>query len=76
MTAHAETTTAQRPDKRLATARARLALQGGQLYACDDDRSREVFVASLGGLTRQFADLSAVEAWLDRLEERTVARTR
>ena len=58
------------PDKRLATCVARCALLGITLQAADDDAGRPLYVANLQALTRQFASLADVEAWLDKVEGR------
>jgi hypothetical protein len=54
--------------KRFETARARAALRGVALHALDDDRGAPLFVASWNALTRQFADLVEVEAWLTTVD--------
>ncbi len=56
------------PDKAFATAQARAALAGVSLHRQEDDRGREVFIASRWAMTRELPDLAAVEAWLDRVE--------
>ena len=60
--------TTDRPDKRLANARARAALLGCELYRCEDDRGEPLFVLSRWAMTRQLSNIEAVEAWLDRFE--------
>jgi len=54
--------------KRFETARARAALRGIALHAMDDDRGCPLYVASIHALTRQFADLAEVEAWLTAVD--------
>lgn len=56
-----------RPDKAFATLQARAALAGVALHRLEDDRGRDVFIVSRWALTRQFDDIAAVEAWLDRV---------
>lgn len=56
-----------RPDKRLATCRARAALWGGTLLASEDDRGRPVFIISRWALTRAFADLDEVDDFLRKV---------
>lgn len=53
-----------RPDKRLATCRARAALWGASLLTSEDDRGQPVFIVSRWALTRAFADLDQVEDFL------------
>ena len=57
-------------DKRIATARARVALLGGALHVIDNDRGRPVFIVSRWALTKELADIAAVEAWLAQVERR------
>lgn len=54
-----------RPDKAFATLQARAALAGATLQRVDDDRGREVFIVTRWEVTREFADLVALEEWLD-----------
>jgi hypothetical protein len=61
---------AVRPDKAFATAQARAALLGVVLTRIEDDRGRQVFIVTRWALTRELHDLAAVDAWLDRLEDR------
>lgn len=56
------------PEKRLANARARAALNGATLHRIEDDRGDPVFVVTRWAHTRQLQSIEAVEAWLDRLE--------
>lgn len=58
----------QRPDKRLANAKARAALLGATLYQCEDDRGADLFILTKWSLTRQLSSIDAVESWLDQLE--------
>ncbi|HEY4081663.1 MAG TPA: hypothetical protein VGM81_13305 [Burkholderiaceae bacterium] len=62
----AETTC--RPDKLLATARARAALLGGTLLGIENDRGDQVFVLTRWNLTRELPDLDAVDELLTRME--------
>ena len=57
-------------DKRIATARARVALLGGVLHVIESDRGRPIFIVSRWCLTKELADIEAVEAWLARVEAR------
>jgi hypothetical protein len=60
----------QRPEKRFATSRARMALLGGTLHRIEDDRGAEVFILTKWALTRELQSIDDVEAWLDRAEGR------
>jgi hypothetical protein len=53
--------------KRLANVTARAALAGVTLYQIDGDFGAPVYVCSRWALTKSFDDLTAVEAWLDRV---------
>ncbi len=53
--------------KRLATFRARAALAGVTLHALDNDYGKTVYIVSRWAMTRELADLDAVENWLDRV---------
>ena len=55
-------------DKRVATARARIALRGATLHAMKSDRGRPVFIVSHWSLTKEFDEIAAVEAWLAEIE--------
>jgi len=57
-------------DKRVCNARARIALLGGTLHVIDNDRGRPVFVVSRWALTKELADIEAVERWLAQVEPR------
>jgi len=50
--------------KAFATTQARAALAGITLSALQNDSGRTVFIASRWALTREFADLKALSAWL------------
>lgn len=65
-TAPAATTSAH--VKRLATARARAALQRAQLHELQGDDGRPEYVLTRGPLTKSLRDLDAVEALLSRME--------
>jgi len=54
--------------KALATCQARAALLGATLHALPDDGGRAEFIVSRWALTKSFATLAEVEAWLDRVE--------
>ncbi|MFG6428412.1 hypothetical protein [Roseateles sp. LYH14W] len=54
--------------KALATCKARAALLGATLHALPDDAGRSEFIVSRWHLTKSFATLAEVEAWLDRVE--------
>lgn len=53
-----------RPDKRLATRRARAALWGATLLASEDDRGRPIYIVNRWALIRAFADLDQVDEFL------------
>ncbi len=53
--------------KAFATVQARAALAGVTLTRLEDDRGREVLIASRWALTRQFDNLPDVESWLDHV---------
>jgi hypothetical protein len=53
--------------KRLSTAIARAALVGVIVHRIEGDFLPEVFIATKWALTREFTDLDALEAWLDRV---------
>lgn len=55
------------PTKRLATLRALAALAGVTLHALDNDYGKTVYIISRWAMTRELADLDAVENWLDRV---------
>lgn len=57
--------------KRLSTAIARAALVGVIVHRIEGDFLPEVFIATKWALTREFTDLSALEAWLDRVTGKT-----
>lgn len=57
----------QIPAKAFSTVQARAALAGVTLTRLEDDRGREVLIASRWALTRQFDNLPDVESWLDRV---------
>ena len=57
-------------DKRIATARARVALLGGVLHLVESDSGRPVFIVSRWTLTKELQDIEAVEAWLAQVEAR------
>ena len=60
-----EATPASRLDpKQLSTAKARVALWGGVLHAMEGDDGQPLLIVSRWSLTRAFADLAAVEAFL------------
>jgi len=59
--------TARALQKALETCRARAALLGIALHVIDGDDGRPLFVATRWALTKNFADLAEVEAWLDRV---------
>ena len=50
--------------KRLATLRARVALQGGRLELIDGDGGDGEIVVTIGAQTQRFGDLSAASDWL------------
>jgi hypothetical protein len=52
-----------------ATTQARAALAGITLSALQNDAGRTVFIATRWALTREFADLKAVSAWLEEFAE-------
>jgi len=54
--------------KRLATAKARVALWGGTLNAIEGDDGRTQYIVTRWSLTRAFDDLDGVERLLDRVE--------
>lgn len=54
--------------KTLATCQARAALLGATLHALPDDGGRQEFIVSRWHLTKSFATLAEVEAWLTRFE--------
>jgi hypothetical protein len=64
---------AQTPEgaKRLSTAVARAALKGVIVHRIEGDFLPEVFIATKWALTREFTDLGALEAWLDRVLGKT-----
>jgi hypothetical protein len=53
--------------KRLATLKARCALEGVALVESTDDHDRPVFVVSRWAMCKQLDSLSAVEQWLMRV---------
>jgi hypothetical protein len=53
--------------KRLVNLRARAALAGVTLHALDNDYGKSVYIVSRWAMTRELADLGAVEKWLDRV---------
>ncbi len=63
-TTHREFTPEQ---KRLATLTARAALAGVVLHAIENDYGATVYIVTRWAMTRELADLNAVEAWLDRV---------
>lgn len=68
MTAAAPTAPA---DKRVATLRARAALQGIVMHDLKGDDGTPEYVVTKWALTRAFRSLDELEAWLDRVEGRT-----
>ncbi len=56
--------------KRLATAKARVALWGGTLNAIEGDDGRTQYIVTRWSLTRAFDDIEGVEHLLDRVEGR------
>lgn len=56
--------------KRLATAKARVALWGGVLTAIEGDDGRTQYIVTRWSLTRAFDDLDGVERLLTRVEGR------
>ena len=54
--------------KSLATCQARAALLGATLHALPDDAGRTEFIVSRWHLTKCFATLADVDAWLERFE--------
>ncbi len=50
--------------KRLATLRARAALAGVTLHVIENDHGKTVYIVSRWAMTRELADLDAVEGWL------------
>ena len=56
-------------DRRIAAARARVAAVGGALHVIDESPA-PVFVVSRWCMTRELADLDAVEGWLAQVERR------
>jgi hypothetical protein len=59
---------ADAPEKRLATAKARAAMAGVELHAIEDDGGRPLFVCVKWALTASFTSLIEVEAWLSKVE--------
>jgi hypothetical protein len=59
-----------RPEKRLATAKARAAMVSACLYATENDRGQTVYIVTRWHLTRELPDLDAVDRWLDQVEGR------
>jgi hypothetical protein len=57
-------------DKAFQTDRARAAMNGVELYIVSDGTGGSEYLASRWGWTKTFADLEAVETWLDRIEGR------
>jgi hypothetical protein len=53
--------------KRLATLTARAALVGVTLHRIEGDFLPEVFIVSRWAMTREFTDMDALEAWLNRV---------
>jgi len=54
-------------EKQFSTQRARAALAGVTLHELDNDHGETVYIVSRWAMTRELADLGAVEAWLDRV---------
>jgi len=59
------TTAAQ--GKEFATLGARAALAGITLHSLDNDYEKTVCIASPWAMTRELADIGAIEIWLDRV---------
>lgn len=53
--------------KKLATLRARAALAGVSLHTIENDHGETVYIVSKWNLTRELADLDALETWLNRV---------
>lgn len=60
-----------RPDKRFSTAQARVALWGGTLTSIDGDDGKFELIVTRWSLTKRFADLAALEQWLDQVDGRS-----
>lgn len=73
MTAHTTVQTRQcaSPAKAFANCQARAAMLGVTLHALPDDGGRTEYIATRWALTKSFAELAEVEAWLGRLEGAT-----
>ena len=54
-------------DKRIATARARVALIGGALHVLENDRGRPVFIVSRWCFTKELPTIEEVEAGIERV---------
>lgn len=59
--------------KRLSTAAARCALNGITMRRIEADAGGHEFVCSKWSLTRRFASLDELEAWLERVDGRTAS---
>lgn len=59
--------------KRLSTAAARCALNGIIMRRIEADAGGHEFVCSKWSLTRRFASLDELEAWLERVDGRTAS---
>lgn len=57
--------------KRLATIRARLALQGCELYISTDDSGKPLYVATKWALTKCMPSIDELAAWTAMVDGRT-----
>jgi hypothetical protein len=57
----------ERRDKAIATPRARAALAGFEMHVIANDAGRAVFLLTRWNLTRELADLAAVQVFLDQV---------
>lgn len=63
----------ERASKIFCTLQARAALAGVVLHQLEGDDGRPLYVATRRVVTRQFCDLNAVGAWLDRIAGKLAA---